>query len=58
MVRDYLLTDIKDRVLIRLTGKTMEVTCEINTTYKSFLALENGKRIFNLKLKKALYGCI
>ena len=44
--------------MIKLTGKTVDVMYEVNTSYNNFISLEKGKRVLYLKLKKALYGCI
>ena len=58
VVGAYLLTDTKDHVMIKLTGKTVDVMCEIITKYNSFVSSEKGKRDLCLKLKKTIYDCI
>ena len=58
MLGSYLLAGMKDRLMIKLTGKTVDVICEVNTKYNDFVSLEKVKRVLYLKLKKSLYGCM
>ena len=54
----YLLVDMKVHVLIKLTGKTVEVMYEVNNKYKIFVVLDDRKRVLYLKSKKTIYGCM
>ena len=47
----YLLANMKDHILIKLSVKTLKVMCEVNIKYESIVASENGKRVLYLKLK-------
>ena len=58
LVGAYLWADTKDHAMIRLTGKTVDIMCEVNNKYKSFVSSQKEKYIIYLKLKKALYGCM
>ena len=58
VVGAYLLVDTKDHVIVKLSGKIVEVMCKVNTKYIYFITQDNGKQALYLKLKKALYRCI
>ena len=51
----YLLANMKDQVMIKITGKNVDVICEVNNIYNSFVSSENRKRVLYLKLKKDIY---
>ena len=34
----YLLADIKDHVIIKLSGKIVEIMCKVNSKYKECIA--------------------
>ena len=54
----YLIANMKDYVLVRLTGESVDIICDVNPTYKKFVTMENGKKVLYMKLVKALYGCM
>ena len=59
IVGAYLLAQMNDYVLVKLTGKLVETMCIISDTYKKqYVTLENGKKVLYLRLKKSLYGCM
>ena len=58
VVGAYLLANMQDYVLIKLTGKTVDIMCGVDKVYEEYVAMENGKRVLYLRLKKALYGCM
>ena len=58
VVGAYLLATMEDYVLIRLTGKPVEIMCGISEEYRKYVVLESGKRVPYLRLKKDLYGCM
>ena len=47
-----------DDVILRMTGASVDVLCQVNESYKEFVTEENGKKVIYLKLNRALYGCI
>ena len=49
---------MNDYTLLQLEGVSVDIMCEVNTMYKKFVCLENGKRVLYLRLLKALYGCV
>ena len=54
----YLLANMKDYVLLRLIKNTVNMMCQINSKYLSFVTQEGGKQVLYMSLKKALYGCL
>ena len=48
VVGAYLLANMKDYVLIRLTGEPVETMCDISDKYKSYVTIEGGKRVLYL----------
>ena len=52
IVGAYLLAQMNDYVLVKLTGKVVETMCIINDTCKQYVTLENGKKVLYLRLKK------
>ena len=58
VVGAYLLADMDDFVLIKLTGDAVDIMCKANGKYESFVAIENNKKVLYLRLLKALYGCV
>ena len=58
VVGTYLKANMDNFVLVKLTGKTVDIMCEVSNEYEKFVGIENGKRVLYLRLKKALYGCM
>ena len=58
MVGAYLMADMNDTIIVKLTGESLKPICETNEKYKKFITIENGKEFLCKKLLKALYGCI
>ena len=58
VVGAYLLADMDDFVLVKLTGDAVDIMCKANNKYESFVAVENGTKVLYLRLLKALYGCV
>ena len=58
VVGAYVLANMKDYVLVKLIGKSVDIMCEVSAEYEKCVGIENGKRVLYLRLKKALYGCM
>ena len=58
VVGAYLLANMEDYVLLRLTGEPVETMRGIGEEYKQYMTVEKGKKLLYLRLKKALYGCM
>ena len=58
MVGAYLMADMNDTIIVKLTGESLKPICETNEKYKKFITIENGKEFLCKKLLKALYGCM
>ena len=54
----YLLADQDDFVLVKFTGESVDVLCQVNEGYEKYVSVENGKKVLYLQLLKALYGCL
>ena len=51
VVGAYLLADMDDYVLIRLTGEPVATMCGISDEYNKYVAYEGGKRVLYHRLK-------
>ena len=58
IVGAYLLADIDDYVLVKLTGETVGIMCQVNPSLQKFITKEKGRDVLYLQLAKALYGCM
>ena len=54
----YLMADMKDHAIVKLSGESAEIMCKVNEKYKEFLIYEKGKPTLCMRLIKALYGCL
>ena len=56
--RAYFHADMEDFVLLKLVGEAANIMCHVNPQYEKFVVIENGKKVLNLQVLKALYGCV
>ena len=54
----YLQAKMRDFVVLKYTGESVDILCKVNPEYENFVTIENGKRVIYLRLLKALYGCL
>ena len=54
----FLLSEMKDFVIIQIVGESPELLCQVNPTFRKFLTEEKGKKVLYVRLIKALYGCM
>ena len=54
----YLLADQDDFVVVKFTGESVDVLCNVDSKYKEYVTLEKGKKVIYVQLIKALYGCL
>jgi hypothetical protein len=54
----YLKAYMKDFVMMKFSGETVRILCEMNPKHKPFVVMENGKEVLYIRLIKALYGCV
>ena len=54
----YLLSDMKDFVVVRVHGEALNIMLKVQPEYNKFLTVEKGKKVLYLQLLKALYGCV
>ena len=54
----YLHADMEDFVILKLVGEAVDIMCQVNPKYKKFVVVKHGKKILDLQLLKALYGCV
>ena len=58
VVGAYLLANMDGYAIVKITGKSVDVTCEVSEEYEKHMGIENGKRVLYLRLKKVLYSCM
>ena len=49
---------MKDFVILKFTGDSVRLLCELNPAHRAFVVLENGIEVLYVRLLKALYGCV
>ena len=54
----YLHAYMKDFILIKFTGHSVDILCNTNPAYEEQVVEEYGKRVLYLRLRKVLYGCV
>jgi hypothetical protein len=54
----YLNADMEDLVILKVSGPTVQILCDINPDLSAFVCKENGRDTLYLRLIKALYGCV
>ena len=54
----YLLAHQDKYVIVKFFGKSVDIMCEVNPSYKKYVVVENGVKVLYFQLLKALYGCL
>jgi hypothetical protein len=54
----YLHATMIDFTLLRVEGDQVDIMCAVCPEYMEFVMYENGKKVLDLHLLKALYGCV
>jgi hypothetical protein len=55
----YLKAYMRNFVLMKFTGKTVRVLCEMNPKHKPFVVIKNNQQVLYVRLIKAIYdGCV
>ena len=54
----YLNAKMKDKVLMKITGKEVDLFCEIDPLLREFVAKEKKKDVLYVQLDRVLYGCV
>ena len=54
----YLKAYMKDFVLMRFSGETVRILCELNPKHMPHVVVENGEKVLYVRLVKAIYGCV
>jgi hypothetical protein len=54
----YLNAFMKDYVLMKFTGESVDILCTLNPKYRKFVVIEKGIKVLYVRLIKALYGCV
>ena len=54
----YLNAKMKGEVIMRITGKEVDLFLEIDPSLGEFVTWENGIKVLYVQLDKALYGCV
>ena len=54
----YLKADMDDFVVMKFTGYTVRMLCDMNPSHRDYVVNENGTTVLYVRLAKALYGCV
>jgi hypothetical protein len=54
----YLNAYVTDFVIMKFTGESVDILCNMNPHYTQFVVIENGVKVLYVRLIKALYGCV
>lgn len=58
VVGAYLKAYMKDFVVMKFTGASVDILCSMNQKYKRFVRMENGVKVLYVRLIKAFYDCV
>ena len=58
VVGAYLKALMDEFVLMKFTGKSVEIICEMDDMYKQYVTAEKGVKTLYVRLNRALYGCV
>ena len=58
VVGAYLKAYMKDFVIMKFTGESVDILCRMNPKYIPFVVIERGVKVLYVRLIKALYGCV
>ena len=53
-----LSADMNDYTLVKITGTSTKIMCNVDKKYEDYIVNEKGKPTLYLQLSKALYGCM
>ena len=54
----YLQTVMTDFVIVKLSGPSVKIMCDVMPSFKPKVSIEKGKEVLYMRLHKALYGCV
>ena len=54
----YLNAKMKDEVLMRITGKEVDIFCDLDPSLNAFVTSVKDKKVLYVQLDRALYGCV
>jgi len=54
----YLNAKMKREVLMKITGKEVDLFCQLDPSLEEFVIIKNGQRVLYVQHDKALYGCV
>ena len=58
VVGAYLLAHMTEFVMVKVTGDSVKIMCEVDKKYNEYVSYEKGRPVLYLRLDKALYGCM
>ena len=54
----YLKAYMDDLVIMKFTGESVDILCQLNRSHEQNVVIENGKKVLYVRLIKAIYGCV
>ena len=54
----YLKAYMKDYTIMKFSGPSVDILCELKPKYASYIVIENGVKVIYVRLIKAIYGCV
>jgi hypothetical protein len=54
----YLKAQMSGFILMKFTGNLVDILCNMNPDHLPNIAVEKGTKVLNMRLVKALYGCV
>ena len=54
----YLKALMDDYVIMKFTGDTVRILCEMNPEHRKYVVIEGNTEVLYVRLVKALYGCV
>jgi Reverse transcriptase (RNA-dependent DNA polymerase) len=54
----YLKAHMKDYTIMKFTGPSVDILCNMKPEYTNYVTVENGVKVIYVRLVKAFYGCV
>ncbi len=54
----YVKAYMKDFTIMKFTGMSVDILCQVNAKYIPFVVIEGGIKVLYVRLIKAIYGCV
>ena len=51
-----LMADMKDKVIVKMTGDAVDIMCKVNKNFIPFVSIEKGRKVIYVRFKRYYMG--